>query len=184
MCKVGLDSVPIPQFAVYHNPFFDPFPNPFRVLVLSSCPGYSSVGYPQQIHCTLRTIRVSYLYCHAWDVNFGQITVYWNSDDRVLRKWSISTECLLLPIVITLSVWVSSSQLYCFIKYKSHSSSFLCNYVHVAAISSCTSQNSTSENPYLVRSSSQYKSSSLGELNHRFSASWLRSSRNKLFLWA
>ena len=33
--KVGLDSVPIPEFAVYHDLFFDPFPNPFRVLVLS-----------------------------------------------------------------------------------------------------------------------------------------------------
>ena len=33
--KVGLDSVPIPEFAVYHDLFFDPFPNPFCVLVLS-----------------------------------------------------------------------------------------------------------------------------------------------------
>ena len=37
--KVGVDSVPIPEFAVYHDPFFDPFfdpfPNSFRVLVLS-----------------------------------------------------------------------------------------------------------------------------------------------------
>ena len=28
-------SVPFPEFAVYHDPFFDPFPNSLRVLVLS-----------------------------------------------------------------------------------------------------------------------------------------------------
>ena len=33
--KVGVDSIPIPKFAVYHDPFFDPFPNPLCVLVLS-----------------------------------------------------------------------------------------------------------------------------------------------------
>ena len=33
--KVGVDSIPFPEFAVYHDPFFDLFPNPFRVLVLS-----------------------------------------------------------------------------------------------------------------------------------------------------
>ena len=32
---IGVDSVRFPEFAVYHDPFFDPFPNPFRVLVLS-----------------------------------------------------------------------------------------------------------------------------------------------------
>ena len=35
-CKVGLLSVPIPEFAVYdvyHDLFFDPLPNPFCVLV-------------------------------------------------------------------------------------------------------------------------------------------------------
>ena len=32
---IGLDSVSIPEFAVYHDPFFDPFSNPFHVLVLS-----------------------------------------------------------------------------------------------------------------------------------------------------
>ena len=35
-CKVGLDSVTISEFAVYHDPFFDPFSNPFCVLVLST----------------------------------------------------------------------------------------------------------------------------------------------------
>ena len=34
-CKFGLDSVPIPEFAVYHDPFIDQFPDPFHVLVLS-----------------------------------------------------------------------------------------------------------------------------------------------------
>lgn len=39
-CKVGLDSVPIPEFGLNHNPFFDPFPSSFRVLVPS----------PEEVH--------------------------------------------------------------------------------------------------------------------------------------
>ena len=33
--EVGVDFVPIPEFAVNYKPFFDLFANPFRVLVLS-----------------------------------------------------------------------------------------------------------------------------------------------------
>ena len=37
--KAGLDSVLIPEFAVCHDPFFNPFPNPFCALVLSMMDG-------------------------------------------------------------------------------------------------------------------------------------------------
>ena len=51
--KVGLDSVPIPEFAVYHDPFFDPFPNPFCVLVLSHETKVASTSPPLPIMSTL-----------------------------------------------------------------------------------------------------------------------------------
>ena len=52
-CKVGLDSVPIPEFGLNHDLFFDPFPSPFRVLVPSPKEvHYKKIHKHQHTHLT------------------------------------------------------------------------------------------------------------------------------------
>ena len=59
--KAGLDSVLIPEFAVYHDPFFDPFPTPFCALVQSVMDGalYVKFAFPF-------ISSVSFLACHPY----------------------------------------------------------------------------------------------------------------------